>query len=288
MKVRVVPFHVDMTRAVTEDGEFAGDASVFGVKDSYETFFDAGCFARTLKHHQNEVPITQHHDARVGIGMAHAEETDKGLRIDPGRLNIKRSAQAVEVYGGLPHRGEAATGYYSQMSHGFDPVVVERDADGFVHFREVKLYEIAIVMRNFAANPKANIKKVRARLEACSRALVENRVDELGDLFSRFADSLDEFIVGGKPKDEKQDDPDDGRTIVVPDDEQKILSTIRETEALFLDIVGSPESTRRREDSPLAIDSLEHSTAVALQRELRAIGEDLNRSKEKGRNDAVG
>jgi len=282
MKVRVVPFQ---TRAVKEDGEFSGHASVFGVKDSYDTIFDKGCFSRTLKHHQNEVPITKHHDARVGVGMAHVVEDARGLLVDPGRLNITRSELAAEVYAGLPHPGDPSTGYYSQMSHGFDPVDWEREPDGIIHFREVKLYEIAIVMRNFASNPKANIKKVRERLEACSRALVEDRVDELGVLFSRFADSLDEFIVGANPKEERNDEPEDGRTIVVPD-EQKILSTIRETEALFLDLVGSPVSTRRAEDSPIALDTLEHSAAVSLRRELNAIAEDLDRSKEKGHNDA--
>jgi HK97 family phage prohead protease len=287
MRIRIVPFTV--TRAVSEEGEFEGHASVFGVEDSYETIFDKGCFARTLKHQHNEIPISHHHDAKVGIGMAHATEDKKGLLLDPGRLNIKRSQDANEVFAGLPHEGEPATGYYSQMSHGFDPIVIEKGKDNKIHFREVKLYEVALVMRNFASTPGADVAKVRSNLIAVQKALREDRVDDLNGLFTRFANSLEAFVLGGEVPETSGGEPRkydsaEGSSRKVSEsgiDTPGVLSAIQETEALFRDIVGSSIDTRREEDSPDYFSSLstEHEIVVSLRKELRAIGEDLRTKK---------
>jgi len=157
----------------SQEGRFRGHASVWGVKDAYGTVFDKGSFIRTLAAQDGELPITFFHMPWYGIGIAYCEEDNTGLLVD-GFLNVHKSRDAAEVYGGLPDPtgSNPAAGYYSQMSHGFDPIASRIDEDdGLEHYTEVKSYEVAIVMRNFAANPEADITEVRSRMLALQMAL---------------------------------------------------------------------------------------------------------------------
>ena len=168
-----------------EAGQFTGHASVFGVVDSYGTIFDSGAFKRTLKGQKGQLPITFFHMPWMGVGIARCAEDDTGLAVD-GYLNINRSRDAAEVYAGLPDpSGEnPAAGYYSQMSHGFDPVQEKKDANGILHYTEVKCYEVAILMRNFAANPEANIENVRSQIGILQMALRGGSVKDIREMIT--------------------------------------------------------------------------------------------------------
>jgi len=147
-----------------EPGLFTGYASVFGVKDSYDTIFDKGCFKKTIKDHKGRLPLTWMHRIEEPIGLAYIEEDDHGLLVKEGRLNLEVQ-RGAEVYSGMKFRDE---GYIGQMSHTFRVVkkrTVEEDGKETVHFKEVQSYEIAPVTTNFAANEEAVITSVRTEEE---------------------------------------------------------------------------------------------------------------------------
>ena len=192
MKYLAVPLEVRELRADGREGDFVGHASIFGNKDSYNTFFDAGAFKRTLKAQKGELPITFFHMPWMGIGVARCSEDNTGLLVH-GSLNIEYSRDAAEVYAGLPDPSgdNPAAGYYSQMSHGFDPIKQRKDEDGFTHYTEVKSYEVAILMRNFAANPEANVEDVRSQLGVLQMALRGGSARDIRAMIESAREKLD-------------------------------------------------------------------------------------------------
>jgi len=165
-ETRTYPLEV---REIDGDGMFTGHASIFGNVDSYGTIFDAGCFKRTIKAHKGAFPLTVNHEWWDPIGMARGVKEDAtGLLIEEGYLNIE-TPRANTVYMGLAHDGNPASGYYSDMSHGFRTVRETDDKDGVAHKKEVILSELAIVTMNFGANPEAGVEQVRAATEHMRR-----------------------------------------------------------------------------------------------------------------------
>ncbi|GAG14847.1 unnamed protein product, partial [marine sediment metagenome] len=166
---QVVTAPLELRAIDLQSGEFIGLASVWGVVDWYDSAFQKGAFTKTLKEQKRgpgEVPIVHFHDPTRGIGMAHLEETDEGLLANPGRLNINRSEVAREVFAGLPHENEPATGYYADMSHYFIEVRSrpgdKEKGEADLIFTEVEIMEVTIATTNFGANPEADVLAVRA------------------------------------------------------------------------------------------------------------------------------
>jgi HK97 family phage prohead protease len=159
---RLKAVHDFELRELDDEGRFSGYASVFGVLDSYGTVFDKGCFKKTIKDHKGRFPLTWMHKVDVPIGDADVEEDDHGLFVKEGRLDLDVT-QGKSVYSGMKK------GYITQMSHTFKPIkeltISEDDGDKKIpHFKEVRLFEIAPVTANFAANEEAVITAVRAEL----------------------------------------------------------------------------------------------------------------------------
>ncbi len=169
LETRTVPLEI---REIDDKGRFDGHASIFGVVDSYNTIFDKGSFKKTLQESKNALPLTLAHDWRTGgIGMARGiTEDDTGLHIAEGRINLD-STLGREVYVGLPHPDNPASGYYRDMSHSFDTLQRKTDKEGIEHKTEVRSYEIGIVMANFGSTPGAGVEGVRAGLARLDRAL---------------------------------------------------------------------------------------------------------------------
>jgi len=261
MKYLAVPLEVRELRAEGREGDFDAHASVFGNKDSYDTVFDAGAFKRTLKAQKGEVPITFFHMPWMGIGIARSSEDDTGLLIH-GSLNIEKSRDAAEVYAGMPDPdGEnPAAGYYSQMSHGFDPIKTRKDEDGILHYTEVKLYEVAILMRNFAANPEANIENVRSQMGILQMALRGGSAKDIREMIQATRSVLD---------DEPGDAEDLGIIVIKNSKEvRELLERLNTFTALFN---ADPDlSTQRNEDPQArrAFDPLTHSKVTAELRSL--------------------
>lgn len=139
---------------VGDEGVVVFHSSVFGVKDSYGTVFDRGCFVKTLAEHNGEFAVTWFHSPREAIGLGVHSEDDPGLRVEcPIDLDIEVGRR---VYSGLKK------GYIDCASISFD-VITEIIEDEVTHFKEVRLYESALLTRGFASNPEALVDEVRAR-----------------------------------------------------------------------------------------------------------------------------
>jgi len=152
-------------------GQVIYHASVFGVKDSYDTIFDAGCFKRTIDHHAQlpsgvtvsdflanapggYFPMVWFHAPWEPLGLSKVSEDSTGLLVY-GELDIDIE-RGRDIYSGMKR------GYINCASHGFD-VITETIEDGDSHFKEVALYETSPLTMNFAANPSALVEEVRAR-----------------------------------------------------------------------------------------------------------------------------
>ena len=150
-----------MDRAdVTTEGHFIGHSNVFGVEDAYETIFDKGCFARTIKHHNGLFPVLWFHNPRDPISLAEHGEDDKGLCVE-GDLDL-------DIETGRRVRSGMLKGYIDCMSIGFRSVS-EYVKDEKTHFKEVKLWESSLLTRNFAATPGADVDDIRMLPEVLAR-----------------------------------------------------------------------------------------------------------------------
>ena len=151
-----VPFEI---KAVKDDGTFAGYASVFGVKDSYDEIVLPGAFAETIKEWTAKgkmPPILWQHRSGEPIGI-HTEmrEDAVGLYIE-GRL-ITEVGRAKEAHALMK------AGAISGISIGF--ITREDSFDRVTGVRSLKridLWENSIV--TFPANQAAQVTTVK-RLE---------------------------------------------------------------------------------------------------------------------------
>lgn len=139
---------------VADAGHVVFHSSIFGVKDSYETVFDRGCFDRTIDHHQGLFPIVWFHDPTEPIALGSHSEDERGLRVEADLdLDVETGRR---VYSGLQKR------YIDCASIAFS-VVSDATEDEILHFKEVELFESSLLTRNFASNESALVDEVRAR-----------------------------------------------------------------------------------------------------------------------------
>lgn len=154
LKHREVPFDI---KAVNDDGTFAGYASVFGVKDSYDEIVQAGAFAASLAEWQAKgkmPPILWQHRSGEPIGVHTAMREDAaGLYIE-GRLAHEDVQRAKEA------RSLMKMGAVTGISIGF--ITREDSYDrvtGIRTLKRVDLWENSIV--TFPANPSAQVTTVK-------------------------------------------------------------------------------------------------------------------------------
>lgn len=150
-------------REISDEGEFAGYASVFDVEDSYGTIMTKGCFTRTLKEHRvakTAPKLLYQHDSGLIVGEhTLLREDDKGLYIE-GQLYYNEPA--------IPEAARAHTlmkkGQLEGISIGFtlydgDSYEYSSDHDAFL-IKELNLWENSLV--TFPSNPEAQVNDVRA------------------------------------------------------------------------------------------------------------------------------
>jgi len=147
-------------------GTFAGYSSVFGNVDFYGTVVDAGAFKRTIDHNDGIFPLIDFHWPDRAVGLVRVSEDKTGL-LTEGALDLDIQ-RGQELYSGLKFGEKVADlgwdstgGYIDRMSIGFD-VVTEEKKDGITHFKELSLWEISLITKNFAANEEALVTDVRA------------------------------------------------------------------------------------------------------------------------------
>lgn len=156
--LKYINSHLEI-KAVGDEGEFEGHASVFGNIDEGNDIVVPGAFKETLKEHKangTSPAILWQHDPRQPIGTpVDLKEDDKGLRVK-GQL-VLDVQQAREAHALLK------SGAVSGMSIGFMPKKQETDEEtGIRKLISVDLWEFSIV--TFPMNPRAQVDAVKGRL----------------------------------------------------------------------------------------------------------------------------
>lgn len=142
-------------KSVSEEGEFEGYGSVFGVKDSYEDIVMPGAFTESLK--SRKPALLWQHDTREPIGVyTEVKEDETGLYVK-GRLMIETDPLAVRAHGLL--KADALNG----LSIGFRLNNYEYDSNlEAFKLTEIDLYEVSLV--TFPANEQARVSNVKSIL----------------------------------------------------------------------------------------------------------------------------
>lgn len=182
-------FQLEVRDTDEDAGVFTGLANAFGVVDSYGSVFDPGAFKKTLNE-QEYAPIVWFHDPTKPIGAGYASETDEGLMVDEGKLDMGVE-QAREVLSGMQHDPP----YITEMSIGFDTIESETDSDGIEHKKEVKLYELSLLPKNFGANPGTwvearsmlpGIRRINENMNEMTAEELDEELTELREVLTGF------------------------------------------------------------------------------------------------------
>lgn len=141
-------------KAIGEEGQFEGYASIFGNVDLGGDVIERGAFKEFAHNADGKIVSLWHHRIDSPIGVAEVKQDDKGLRFT-GRLVLEdplaRRAQAHMRAGSV--RG---------MSIGYDVMAggAEILKSGIRVLKALKLWEISVV--TFGMNPLAGVDGVKA------------------------------------------------------------------------------------------------------------------------------
>ena len=141
-------------KAVSEEGEFEGYASIFGVQDQGGDVVEKGAFKNSLSLRKaNGIKMLFQHSPSEPIGMwTDISEDKKGLKVK-GKLltKVNRAAEVLELM---------RAGVLEGLSIGFRTIKAMRDDMTGVRFlKEVDLWEISVV--TFPMLPVATITNVK-------------------------------------------------------------------------------------------------------------------------------
>lgn len=137
-------------RAVTDDGIFEGYLTVWGVTDSYNSQFQRGAFAKTIRESGGRVKIMFDHEHLIG-SVVELREDAHGL-FGCGKLNLDVE-KAAETYSFMK------SGALDGLSFGFR--TIKEDFEGGIRMiKEVQLYEFGPVV--FPAGDESKITAVRS------------------------------------------------------------------------------------------------------------------------------
>ncbi len=158
-------------KSLSEEGRFAGYASVFEVVDNQKDIIARGAFAKTLRERKGNIKLLWQHQMDEPIGIIERLfEDDRGLYVE-GRLLLS-VARAREAYDLIK------AGALEGMSIGYTPVAYDFEPrSGVRRIHEVSLWEISLV--TFPANAAAGITVVKSMPQT---------------LWLKLADSLDRAI----------------------------------------------------------------------------------------------
>ena len=149
-------------KAVSEEGEFSGYGSVFGVEDSYGDVVVSGAFTDSLAEwaEKGRMPaMLWQHKAAEPIGVyTKVEEDEQGLYVE-GRLLVDDDPLAKRAHAHLK------AGSLSGMSIGYglasDGWHYDSEKDVFI-LTEIELWEVSLV--TFPANDEARVEQVKQML----------------------------------------------------------------------------------------------------------------------------
>lgn len=135
----------------TDDGQFTGYASIFGVKDEVGDIVDPGAFKKSLQE-KKRFPFLWQHFSFEPIGWVELEEDEKGLRIVKGQL-------ILDTQRGKEARALIKEGAIQGISFGYEVVQEEKKEDGN-HLKEIKLWEVSAV--TFPAQKLAGVDAIKS------------------------------------------------------------------------------------------------------------------------------
>lgn len=154
------PFEI---KSISEEGEFSGYGSVFGVKDSYGDIVIKGAFAKNLEEWKAKGKLPKmlwQHRASEPIGVwTKMQEDDHGLYVE-GRIllsagDLEKRAHAHLKAGSV----DAMSIGYSIAPGGYE---YDKGTDAF-WLKQIDLWEVSLV--TFPANPDAEVESVKAAIE---------------------------------------------------------------------------------------------------------------------------
>jgi len=138
-----------------EKGKFTGMASVYDVVDTYNETVLKGAFRKTLKENEGKFPLCWFHNVTEPLGIIHAKDKKTSLEVE-GHLNL-------DVQSAKEKRSLMRQGAISGLSIGFRTLQDEWDKN-IRKLKEIKLYEISLITRNFQACPGAEVTDVKEGL----------------------------------------------------------------------------------------------------------------------------
>lgn len=158
-----------------EKGEVEGYAAIMGNPDSYDEVIDLGAFKRTLRENKGRIALAWQHNFREPIGKPSTlrevkreklpEEIQKKFPKATGGLHFK--SRISDTRQGKDAKTLLRDGVVDEVSIGFDfydaDSFYEGD-DGYVHLREIMLYECSLV--TMAAQPAAQVVSYKSVAEA--------------------------------------------------------------------------------------------------------------------------
>lgn len=155
------PFKV---KSLSDEGEFEGYGSVFGVKDSYGDVVVKGAFGKSLddwKERGTLPSMLWQHDAHEPVGVyAEMKEDDHGLYV---RGKILTEAGDLERRAHAHVKAGSVRGLSIGYSIPIGGIEFDKDNDAYL-LKQINLWEVSLV--TFPANPEAEIDTVKAALEA--------------------------------------------------------------------------------------------------------------------------
>jgi HK97 family phage prohead protease len=154
---RVMQVALEM-KSVSEEGRFAGYASVFHVADSQKDVVLPGAFVNTIRGRVGEIRLLWQHDPAQPVGeITRLFEDSRGLYLE-GQLftGVAKAREALVLM---------KQGVVSGLSIGYSPVRYSRNAQtGLRELREVMLWEVSLV--TFPANEQSRISVVKSAAAA--------------------------------------------------------------------------------------------------------------------------
>lgn len=159
-------------------GEFTGYANVYNVRDLQGDVVKPGAFAKSLSLRNGKVKLLIDHDPSKRAGVVYLEETDRGLFVRRGVLNLDKQIGRelyAEMKQGLEH------GLPVEMSIGYDVKNSGSEA-GARTLVEVDVWEVSAVC--WAANPLATVVAVKSLDEADAADLVAALQVKVGRMLS--------------------------------------------------------------------------------------------------------
>ena len=151
LEVLEVKADTEVEGETTVSGEFRGLASVFGNEDLQGEVVDKGAFKKSIKAAGGKVRILRDHDRSQFLGIAEVSESEKGLLVDPGRINVEKQI-GQDAFSDI--KFSLAQRLPMEMSIGFN-IIDEKVVEDVIHLRQIDLKEVSIV--TFAANPQATV-----------------------------------------------------------------------------------------------------------------------------------